>query len=399
MAKTPCAVFWDIQNIGVPKGQSAASIVSLIRSSIINLYELREIYFYCVCDVTKLPAYVGNPLTNEDVNVVQTYDYTKDSADIKILDLMRKFVQNQRQECAVILLSGDGDYATTLSELKKLYNITVFLIHLKNSFSAKLIETANYTFVLNKEGLIYPVKSCGRPKCLVAFSRYPMTRAIRLIKLDLNKMTKSYGSIDKSAIEHEDEIIIGFPSYELAHQAVLRLNSIRYHGTFLKAQLVVNPITEITIKMRSTCSSRLKRSKSCERPKSFRRVNSGRKESPDSQFRSGRLKETPDFIPLVSARSVPDNSRNSRTSNNPFRLNFKTSNTGNSNSNGSRWVSCYSQTTSIKSPILIDLTGGKFLTNPNPNPNPNPNLNPNPNPNQPSSSSTTENIPVVDLTD
>ncbi|XP_053214498.1 uncharacterized protein LOC128397774 [Panonychus citri] len=281
MAKTPCAVFWDIQNIGVPKGQSAASVVSLIRSSIINLYNLREIYFYCVCDVTKLPAHVGNPLTNKDVNIIQAYDYTKDSADIKILDLMRKFVENQgRKGCAIILLSGDGDYVGTLIDLKKLHNISIFLIRLENSFSIKLEQTANYTFVLSK-GQLQPVQSLGSPQAFVSFSRFPKTRPINLIKSDLNGLTQPYGSIDKSAIDHDDTVIIGFPSLELALLAVKRFNTSRYHGTFLKAEILSNPPTEIVNKVKNTCTP----VPIVIQPKqTVKKVNPERQELPDSQM-------------------------------------------------------------------------------------------------------------------
>uniref|UniRef100_T1KGL4 NYN domain-containing protein n=1 Tax=Tetranychus urticae TaxID=32264 RepID=T1KGL4_TETUR len=145
----PCAVFWDIENIDVPKGQSVTSIVNLIRSTIIKPYNLNEIFFFCTCDVHRLPKSVGQSLTKLDVDIVQAYNGVKDSADIKILDLMRKFVAVAGQDCTIILLSGDADYYGTLSDLKKLHNVSIHLIRLANSFSPKLEEISDYTFLLN----------------------------------------------------------------------------------------------------------------------------------------------------------------------------------------------------------------------------------------------------------
>uniref|UniRef100_T1KGK4 NYN domain-containing protein n=1 Tax=Tetranychus urticae TaxID=32264 RepID=T1KGK4_TETUR len=150
-----CAVFWDIENIDVPKGQSVASIVNLIRSTIIKPYNLKEVFFFCVCDIHKLSTNVGQSLTKLDVNIVQAYNGVKDSADIVILDLMRKFVAAVGQDCTIILISGDADYYGTLSDLKKLHNVSIHLIRLANSFSPKLDQISDYTFMLNN-GVLKP---------------------------------------------------------------------------------------------------------------------------------------------------------------------------------------------------------------------------------------------------
>ncbi|XP_015786581.1 meiosis regulator and mRNA stability factor 1-like [Tetranychus urticae] len=157
----PCAVFWDIQNVGIPRGQSGNSIIRLIRSIITKPYNLNEIliiFFLCVCDVNKLPSNVGQPLTNLDVDIVQAYNGVKDSADIKIVDLMRKFVAVAGQDCTIILLSGDADYYGTLSDLKKLHNVSIYLNGLDDSYSLILDQISEYTFVLTS-GVLKPIKS------------------------------------------------------------------------------------------------------------------------------------------------------------------------------------------------------------------------------------------------
>uniref|UniRef100_T1KGH1 NYN domain-containing protein n=1 Tax=Tetranychus urticae TaxID=32264 RepID=T1KGH1_TETUR len=196
----PCAVFWDIENIDVPKGQTVDSIVDLIRSTIIKPYNLNEIFFFCVCDVHKLPANVGHSLIALDVDIVQAYNGVKDSADDKIMELMRKFVKFSGQDCTIILLSGDADYCDTLSYLKKLHNVSIHLVRLANSFSPKLDQIADYTFMLNNS-VLKPIKSTGPPKYFISIQNYPLsaelikdsplTGILKSIKIEKSKRTKT----------------------------------------------------------------------------------------------------------------------------------------------------------------------------------------------------------------
>uniref|UniRef100_T1KGK9 NYN domain-containing protein n=1 Tax=Tetranychus urticae TaxID=32264 RepID=T1KGK9_TETUR len=130
----PCAVFWDIENERIPKEQSGTSIVNLIRSTVIKPHNLDEISFFCVGDVHKLSSNVCHSLIALDVDIVQAFNGIKNSADIKIKNLMRKFVRSAGQDCAIILLSGDGDYYGALTDLKKLHNVSIHLIRLAGSF-------------------------------------------------------------------------------------------------------------------------------------------------------------------------------------------------------------------------------------------------------------------------
>uniref|UniRef100_T1KGJ6 NYN domain-containing protein n=1 Tax=Tetranychus urticae TaxID=32264 RepID=T1KGJ6_TETUR len=151
----PCAVFWDIQNIDVPKGQTVDSIVDLIRSTIIKPYNLNEISFFCVCDVHQLPSNFGQSLTALNVDIVQAYNGIKYSADIKIMELIRKFVKVVGQGCTIILLSGDAEYYDALSDLKRLHNISIYLIGLANSCSPELDKISDITFILSN-GVLKP---------------------------------------------------------------------------------------------------------------------------------------------------------------------------------------------------------------------------------------------------
>uniref|UniRef100_T1KGI2 NYN domain-containing protein n=1 Tax=Tetranychus urticae TaxID=32264 RepID=T1KGI2_TETUR len=119
----------------------------MLKSTIIKPHNLNEIFFFCVCDVHNLTLNAELSLTNLDVDIVQANNGVKDSADIKILNLMRKFINVAGQDCTIILLSGNSGYYDTLSELKKLHNVSIHLIGLADSFSSKLVQIADYTFI------------------------------------------------------------------------------------------------------------------------------------------------------------------------------------------------------------------------------------------------------------
>uniref|UniRef100_T1KGI4 NYN domain-containing protein n=1 Tax=Tetranychus urticae TaxID=32264 RepID=T1KGI4_TETUR len=262
MAK-PCAVFWDIQNVGIPRGQSANSIVNLIRSTIIKPHNLNEISFFCVCDVNKLPANVGNSLIALDVDIVQAYNKFKDSADIKILDLMRKFVKHAGQDCTIILLSGDADYYGTLSDLKKLHNVSIHLVRLAHSFSPKLDQIADYAFMLN-DGVLKPIKSTGVPMYFISVKNYPLTMDIKFVMDTLNSQIAE--SIQKSAILFDDLICIGFPTLWNAEKAIEQLNGSRFHGHFLKAELLLDSsLTEILKCIKPNKTMKMKNNKEVKR--------------------------------------------------------------------------------------------------------------------------------------
>uniref|UniRef100_T1KGJ1 NYN domain-containing protein n=1 Tax=Tetranychus urticae TaxID=32264 RepID=T1KGJ1_TETUR len=217
----PCAVFWDIENIDVPKGHTVASIVNLIRSAIIKPFNLEEIFFFCVCE-HELPSYIGQSLTALDVNIIQAYYGDKDSADIKILDLIRKFVKFSGQDCTIIFLSDyadcystlsdDDNYDRTLSDLKKLHNVSIHLIRLANkTCSSNLDQIADYTFMLNDDVLkpvLKPVKSTGSPMYFISIKNFPLIFNINQLMDQLN--TQTIGSIVNSAILYSKTICIVF---------------------------------------------------------------------------------------------------------------------------------------------------------------------------------------------
>uniref|UniRef100_T1KGJ2 Uncharacterized protein n=1 Tax=Tetranychus urticae TaxID=32264 RepID=T1KGJ2_TETUR len=159
------------------------------------------------------------------------------------MDLMKKFVAFAGQDCTIILLSGEAAYYDALSNLKKLHNVSIHLIGLANSFSPKLVQIADNTFILNN-GVLKPIKSTGSPSYFISVKNYPSSISIKQVMGELNGL--AIGSIGNSAILYDCLICIGFPTLFNAEKAVEKLNGSEYHGNILKVDLIPDsPLDEI----------------------------------------------------------------------------------------------------------------------------------------------------------
>lgn len=64
--KSLLAIFWDIENCGVPRGKSVIAVAQCIRYAFLTPY-LKEAEFLCVCDVMKEPATLISDLNDAQV--------------------------------------------------------------------------------------------------------------------------------------------------------------------------------------------------------------------------------------------------------------------------------------------------------------------------------------------
>jgi len=148
----PIGVFWDIENCQVPKGRSAIAITQLIRDKFFNGY--REAEFIVVCDVQKENSQIVQELNDAQVNLIHVAATCKNAADEKLKQTIRRFADIHGSPSAIILISGDINFAADLSDLRHRKRIYVILLHKKNTSEA-LILCANehYDFMELTESL------------------------------------------------------------------------------------------------------------------------------------------------------------------------------------------------------------------------------------------------------
>lgn len=142
----PIGVFWDIENCQVPKGRSAVAVTQVIRDSFFSGY--REAEFIVVCDVKKENNQVVQELNDAQVNLIHVASTCKNAADEKLRQSIRRFADIHGSPAAIILISGDINFAVDLSDLRHRKKIHVILLHKENTSEA-LILCANehYNFI------------------------------------------------------------------------------------------------------------------------------------------------------------------------------------------------------------------------------------------------------------
>ncbi|XP_059478006.1 meiosis regulator and mRNA stability factor 1 isoform X2 [Neocloeon triangulifer] len=142
----PIGVFWDIENCQVPNGVSALSVVQFVRETFFQGY--REEEFVVVCDVTKENSQVIQELNAAQIDLVHVASICKNAADEKLRQSMRRFAERHGRPAAVVLLSGDINFASDLSDIKFRKQIRVILLHPTNTSDALIMcSDEHYNFV------------------------------------------------------------------------------------------------------------------------------------------------------------------------------------------------------------------------------------------------------------
>ncbi|XP_061175452.1 meiosis regulator and mRNA stability factor 1-like isoform X2 [Saccostrea echinata] len=141
----PIGVFWDIENCSIPRWKSALSVVQVIRESLFT--DHREVEFMCVCDTSKESKDVIQELNFAQINVVHINATSKNAADDKIRQSLRRFADTHSPPATVVLISTDVNFAADLSDLRHRKKFDVVLIHSRKvSEALKICATKNIVY-------------------------------------------------------------------------------------------------------------------------------------------------------------------------------------------------------------------------------------------------------------
>ncbi|XP_072396076.1 meiosis regulator and mRNA stability factor 1 [Diabrotica undecimpunctata] len=136
----PLGIYWDIENCQVPKHKSATAAVQKIREVFLQNY--RESEFVVVCDVKKESPQIIQELHDAQVMLVHVSSISKNAADEKLRQSLRRFGELHPPPSAVVLISSDINFAADLADLRYRRKIRVILVHNVNIADA-LILCAN----------------------------------------------------------------------------------------------------------------------------------------------------------------------------------------------------------------------------------------------------------------
>ncbi|XP_046855493.1 meiosis regulator and mRNA stability factor 1-like isoform X2 [Xenia sp. Carnegie-2017] len=257
----PVGVFWDFENCAIPRGKSARAVVQKIRS--VFLEKKREAEFMCVCDTGKEKKTVIEELNQAQVTVVHINATSKNAADDKLRQSLRRFAQTYDGRAAtVVLISGDGNFAMDLSDLKHRYNFRVICLHNESASSALLgFAHEAHRFDLLTQDLqnttTIPVIQQSPTSKEVLITNLPPAKQV-LLKAKLSKLSDNCGG--KVVKINGNKAVLHFPNAEAASRARRRLDKEELFGYILLATLLPatnfkNGSSSVTQKPSSTMES------------------------------------------------------------------------------------------------------------------------------------------------
>ncbi|XP_074649395.1 meiosis regulator and mRNA stability factor 1-like isoform X2 [Tubulanus polymorphus] len=220
----PIGVFWDIENCNVPRGKSALNVVNRIRE--LFFAGFREVEFLCVCDISKENRDVIEELNNAQVTVVHINATSKNAADDKLRQCLRRFSDTYTPPATVILISGDVNFASELSDLRHRHGFRIVVIHNKNVPDA-LLACAHIHHAFEKLVTDLPEKqprksSVGAVELLV--TQLPVNQPIGALRNRLKRLSDNCGGKVISINSHTCSAIIKFQNLDSAARAKKRMD-------------------------------------------------------------------------------------------------------------------------------------------------------------------------------
>ncbi|GFR01942.1 ATP-dependent RNA helicase DEAH12, chloroplastic [Trichonephila clavata] len=249
------SVFWDIENCPVPREKSAVDFVKLVRT---KLYEGRtEGNFSVVCDVHNLNNIHAEELHASNVTVFHMSSTNKNAADTKLNSLLLEFRDQYKEQtgCAIVLISGDSDFANVLNTLRFKHNIYIDLI-CKNNARHSLIEAAHKCIFYEDFVKTLPARSkIDDTEYLIIVSNFAKSLTPKQVKSSLSLKLKSVNCRIKMVNKTSAEITL--PDECARERALFLLKGHEIGGNVVQTtcserrKTVVSPKTMKKIKVKS----------------------------------------------------------------------------------------------------------------------------------------------------
>ncbi|XP_015923278.2 uncharacterized protein [Parasteatoda tepidariorum] len=212
------AYYWDIENCPVPHKKSPTDFVKRIRETF-NAGRT-EFEFFAVCDVTRLSNIIAEELDRASVNMMHVSFTNKNAADNKIKTLLQEFPDKCRttKDSAIVLISGDSDFADTLNSLRYKHHIYIYLICKKDA-KHSLIEAANEYQFYDNFVCDLPTRDVEKKKSyLITLYNFPDSMKSKQIKSYVNGKIKNLNCRIRTINGNKAEI--SFPNEALREKAL-----------------------------------------------------------------------------------------------------------------------------------------------------------------------------------
>ncbi|KAL1452642.1 hypothetical protein WDU94_006853 [Cyamophila willieti] len=227
----PIGVFWDIENCQIPRGRSALSVAQTIRDNFFDGY--REVEFVVVCDVKKENAQIIQELNDAQVNLIHVSSTCKNAADAKLRQSIRRFADIHAAPAAIILISGDVNFAADLSDLRHRKKMHVILLHNDRCSDSLILcasEHHDYTGLVSNlplRGTTCKITASGPAEVLV--TGLPPGMDHSRIRNRLKRLSENCGG--RVGIITDYATTIRFPNYEFASRCQKRIDQEHVFGS------------------------------------------------------------------------------------------------------------------------------------------------------------------------
>ncbi|CAH0667451.1 unnamed protein product [Chilo suppressalis] len=222
----PIGIFWDIENCQVPRGCSAIDVVAAIRNKF--LIGKREADFVVVCDVRKEAANRLQELNDAQVSLIHVCGTQKNAADEKLRQCMRRFGELHSAPAALLLISGDINFAADLSDFRHRKNMEVILVHKQNTSSA-LITCASSHYCFNELTAHLPrnpkvsqTEEEEEPSCEMEVVNLPLDQPPERVSKRLRRLADNCGG--KVLRVTAPTAVLRFPTPDHASRALKRMD-------------------------------------------------------------------------------------------------------------------------------------------------------------------------------
>ncbi|XP_075973435.1 meiosis regulator and mRNA stability factor 1-like protein isoform X2 [Anticarsia gemmatalis] len=234
----PIGIFWDIENCQIPRGCSAVDVVAAIRSKFVRDGR-READFVVVCDVRRESSQRLSELNDAQVSLIHVCRTQKNAADDKLRQCMRRFGDLHAPPAAILLISGDIDFAADLSDFRYRKNMEVILVHKMNTSTA-LIATASSHYCFDELASSLPRKlpphdTRGDMCNEVEVRNLPIYQPTELVSSRLRYLAKKCGG--RVVHINAPNALIRFTSGEHASRALMRMDGEDVYGRTISTRL------------------------------------------------------------------------------------------------------------------------------------------------------------------
>lgn len=232
----PIGVFWDIENCQVPRGKSATALVGRIRQLFFSGHAEAE--FLCVCDIRKERPEVVQELNLAQVTVVHINATSKNAADDKLKQCMRRYVDIHGSPATLMLISGDVNFSTELSDFRHRRQIRVVILH-GSSAPEALTACAHecYSFAEVAAGVPFRTpQPKGQPRCCeLVVQDLPTDKEYSLVHNRLRQLSDNCGGRVLSIAG--PRAVLRFPTPDAALRASKRMDGEDVFGSTIAVGL------------------------------------------------------------------------------------------------------------------------------------------------------------------